>query len=65
MNTQTHQHSSVTTNDRILHGFDVVCGMEIDLAATKYRVGHQDVTYYFCSANCRQHFENNPTQYVG
>ena len=46
-------------------GIDVVCGMEIDRAASKFRVRYHNETYYFCSANCRQHFENNPDRYVG
>ena len=43
---------------------DVVCSMEIDPSATHYHVQYHGTVYHFCSANCRQHFENNPTQYV-
>jgi YHS domain-containing protein len=44
---------------------DVVCGMEIDPTESRYFVRYHDVTYYFCSAHCRQHFENTPARYVG
>ena len=43
---------------------DPVYGMDIvarDAAATSE---HQGQTYYFCSTNCEQKFNQNPQQYV-
>lgn len=44
---------------------DVVCGMEVDPETTPYRVRYETSDYYFCNENCKMHFINNPTQYVG
>ena len=43
---------------------DLVCGMEIS-DKTKYKVTHNDRTYYFCSENCQKHFHDDPEKYVG
>lgn len=43
---------------------DVVCGMDMIEELAKYSARYGGVTYYFCSSNCRQHFENNPDRYV-
>ena len=43
---------------------DPVCGMDVnprDAAATSQ---HQEQTYYFCSTNCKEKFDQNPQQYV-
>lgn len=44
---------------------DVVCGMELDLAAITHAAEHNGETYYFCSASCKRHFEGDPEKYVG
>ncbi|MFC6769410.1 YHS domain-containing protein [Natrinema soli] len=43
---------------------DPVCGMELtpDDAATSVR--YSNATYYFCSEECRQRFEERPTIYT-
>ena len=46
-------------------GIDVVCNMEIELADIKHHARYGGATYYFCSADCRQHFENTPLRYIG
>lgn len=43
---------------------DPVCGMEIkpeDAAAT---VDHEGKTYYFCSQDCADSFEDDPESYL-
>lgn len=40
---------------------DVVCGMQID----EQQARSQGLTYYFCSANCKRQFDQNPQQYTG
>ncbi len=47
---------------------DPVCGMAVDAAASKaagLSLKHGDTIYYFCTENCKQLFEKDPTQYVG
>lgn len=47
-----------------IYEFDVVCGMEVNRETAKYKVPYHDLTYYFCSNNCKQHFETTPERYV-
>lgn len=44
--------------------FDVVCGMDIITKNARCSSVYHDVTYYFCSHHCKQHFDNNPERYV-
>jgi YHS domain-containing protein len=41
---------------------DPVCGMMVD-ETTSYSESVGGQTYYFCSENCRQRFDENPTAY--
>ena len=43
---------------------DLVCGMEIS-QKTENIVPFKERIYYFCSANCKEHFQNDPDKYVG
>src|SRR5499433_3616782 len=43
---------------------DPVCGMSVDPSAAKHKAEHGGQTYYFCSAGCRQKFENDPARYL-
>lgn len=43
---------------------DPVCGMEIDRQDAAGTSQFQGETYYFCSTNCKEKFEENPQQYV-
>lgn len=42
---------------------DPVCGMTIETAAAKSAV-HDGTVFYFCSADCREKFENAPAAYL-
>lgn len=44
--------------------FDVVCGMDIVVDKTRFTSVLHEVTYYFCSHHCKQHFDNTPDRYV-
>ena len=46
----------------MLDARDPVCGMTVDLT-TAYSEAVGGDTYYFCSENCRQRFDANPTGY--
>jgi YHS domain-containing protein len=41
---------------------DPVCGMTVDVT-TAYSEAVGGQTYYFCSENCRQRFDENPTAF--
>ena len=41
---------------------DPVCGMTVDVT-TAYAEAVGGQTYYFCSENCRQRFDENPAAY--
>ena len=43
---------------------DPVCGMEVEARDAAATSQHQGQTYYFCSTNCKQKFDQNPQQYV-
>jgi YHS domain-containing protein len=42
---------------------DPVCGMRTDDSGPS--IIHDGETYYFCSNQCRQSFEEHPTKFVG
>jgi uncharacterized membrane protein YraQ (UPF0718 family)/YHS domain-containing protein len=44
---------------------DPVCGMTVDPATAAHHSVHGGKTYYFCSAGCKQSFDNDPAKYVG
>ncbi|HEX7296841.1 MAG TPA: YHS domain-containing protein [Pyrinomonadaceae bacterium] len=43
---------------------DPVCGMEVDEQDAAGRSQHQGQTYYFCSEDCKEKFDQNPQQYA-
>jgi xanthine dehydrogenase accessory factor len=43
---------------------DPVCGMTVTPGPDGLPLDHDGVTYYFCSAGCRQAFERDPAAYV-
>jgi xanthine dehydrogenase accessory factor len=43
---------------------DPVCGMTVDVATARHRAVHEGRTYYFCSAGCRQRFEEEPVAFM-
>ncbi|HEY8447959.1 MAG TPA: YHS domain-containing protein [Thermomicrobiales bacterium] len=43
---------------------DPVCGMEIDSSQAAAQSQYQGQTYYFCSQECKEKFDQNPQQYV-
>jgi YHS domain-containing protein len=43
---------------------DPVCGMMVDPANAAGESTYGNTTYYFCSENCRQRFEANPTAFI-
>lgn len=43
---------------------DPVCGMTGTAGTSSYPFEHEGVTYFFCSAGCRQAFEERPAAYL-
>ena len=47
---------------------DPVCGLNVDESKAKaagFQSTFENQTYYFCSEECKQHFEKNPGRYAG
>jgi Cu+-exporting ATPase len=43
---------------------DLICGMTVDEKICKLTSQYQGKTYFFCSPNCKETFENDPSKYV-
>jgi len=43
---------------------DPVCGMRVDEESAEFRTQFAGKKYYFCSADCREEFEDQPADYV-
>jgi Cu+-exporting ATPase len=43
---------------------DPVCGMEVEKDTAEGPVEHMGETFYFCSAGCKEKFENEPMKYT-
>jgi YHS domain-containing protein len=44
---------------------DPVCGMEVDEKNAKQRSTYQGQTYFFCSRDCKEEFDEAPQDYAG
>lgn len=44
---------------------DPVCGMQINEQQAAGQTPYHGETFYFCSTNCREQFEQNPQRYAG
>ena len=56
---------TTTTGERVLSlRFDPVCAMVIDPTRARAITIHRERTYYFCSENCRDRFEHDPSTYL-
>ena len=42
---------------------DPVCNMQVDEKNAAGQSDYQGQTYYFCSQNCKEKFDQNPQQY--
>jgi YHS domain-containing protein len=43
---------------------DPVCNMQVDEKNAAGQSDYQGQTFYFCSENCKEKFDQNPQQYV-
>jgi Cu+-exporting ATPase len=44
---------------------DLVCGMQVEEESAAGRSEHEGRTYYFCSAGCKEKFDEGPQRYAG
>lgn len=44
---------------------DPVCGMDVIIAESRYPAIYHQMTFHFCSAQCRDHFLEAPALYAG
>lgn len=42
---------------------DVVCGMTVDTETAQHKSEFRGRTYYFCSADCKRAFDQEPASY--
>lgn len=54
--TPMHNHSQESK--------DLVCGMSVKKANSKYQSTYLDVLYDFCSASCKKSFDKKPERYL-
>jgi Cu+-exporting ATPase len=43
---------------------DPVCGMEVDTAAAHWHSLYQGFEYFFCSAGCKERFDDDPDRFT-
>jgi YHS domain-containing protein len=44
---------------------DPVCGMEVSETSAPAETLYKGKTYYFCSPDCKDEFEEDPEEYMG
>lgn len=43
---------------------DLVCGMDVDEKAAKFKSVVKGKTYYFCAPGCKTTFDKNPSKFI-
>jgi len=43
---------------------DPVCGVILDEKTAKFKIRHEEETYYFCSVRCKKRFKRNRWKFV-
>ena len=54
----------IMPKDKAKCDIDPVCKMELSGQEGKVGYDFEDVTYYFCSELCKEHFVKEPKKYV-
>ena len=52
------------TKEGTIMATDPICNMEIDETRSKFSSEYAGKTYYFCSQECKNKFDNKPEQYA-
>ena len=45
-------------------GLDPVCGMDVNPASAEAQSEYGGVSFYFCSAACKEQFDRDPARYI-
>jgi P-type Cu+ transporter len=48
-----------------VYSIDPVCGAKVEESKAAGKHGYAGAMYYFCSADCRIKFEEDPGRYIG
>ncbi|HYK33549.1 MAG TPA: XdhC family protein [Streptosporangiaceae bacterium] len=56
--------AGVSAPATVAEAVDPVCGMTVATIGANRPLTHEGVTYYFCGAGCRHHFESDPASYA-
>ena len=58
------RHTRPRDVSRIVEAVDPVCGMTVAVDGAAATSVHEEITYYFCHAGCRERFEAEPDRYL-
>ena len=61
-NNKITKYNFITMDSAIL--VDVVCKMKIDKRTAEFKSEYKGKTYYFCSADCKKKFSEDPEKYI-
>jgi xanthine dehydrogenase accessory factor len=53
-------HRDLPPREASDHARDPICGMTVEVAGARYSSEYRGLTYYFCSAGCKQQFDKQP-----
>ena len=56
--------SSTELTEAPHHAVDPVCGMDVDIATSRWIAEANGETYYFCSPGCEASFQKTPSEFV-
>jgi YHS domain-containing protein len=48
----------------VVMAIDPICKMKVDEKKAKFKSEYRGKAYYFCSAQCKKEFEENPKKYA-
>jgi YHS domain-containing protein len=60
----TRVQNQTNTKGTIMAEKDPVCGMMVEPDNAAAKADHKGKTYYFCSVDCKEEFEEDPDSYI-
>ena len=52
------------SKEKIMDNRDPVCGLQINPDLAKHRSTYDEKIYYFCSLECKNRFDDEPSKYA-
>ncbi len=43
---------------------DPICNMEVDESTSEFKSDYNGTSYYFCSQECKDEFDENPDSFI-